>query len=101
MFAKSRKYYFNKKNLPNDNWAEDVWNIAPRPKLNGAVDTAPFPDELVQRCLTVGCKPGGTVLDPFSGSGTTVRVALKSGRPAIGIDLNREFCEYAVKAIFG
>jgi DNA modification methylase len=99
MFVKARKYYFNKRSLPNDNWAEDVWNIAPRPKMNGALDTAPFPDELVERCLTVGCKPGGTVLDPFSGSGTTLRVALRLGRPAIGIDLNRDFCEYATKSL--
>jgi DNA modification methylase len=99
MFVKSRKYYFNKKSLPNDNWAEDVWNIPPRPRMNGALDTAPFPDELVERCLTVGCKPGGTVLDPFSGSGTTLRVALRFKRPAIGIDLNRDFCEYAIKSL--
>lgn len=99
MFVKSRKYYFNKRNLPNDNWAQDVWNIAPTRKNNGASDTAPFPDELVERCLAVGCKPGGTVLDPFVGGGTTLRVSLRLNRPAIGIDLNRDFCEYAVKSL--
>lgn len=99
MFVKSRKYYFNKKNLPDDNWAEDVWNIAPRPKANGAIDTAPFPDELVERCLTVGCKAGGTILDPFCGSGTTLRVAVQGGHPAVGIDLNRNFCEYAIRSL--
>jgi len=97
MFVKSRKYYFNKQNLPNDNWAQDVWNIAPTRNSNGAADTAPFPEELVERCLAVGCKPGGTVLDPFVGSGTTIRVSVRSGRPAVGIELNRDFCEYAVK----
>lgn len=99
MFVKARKYYFNKENLPNDNWAEDVWNIAPRPRANGALDTAPFPDELVERCLTVGCKPGGTVLDPFCGSGTTLRVARRYGHPSVGIDLNRDFCEYAIRSL--
>ncbi|MFT4175364.1 MAG: site-specific DNA-methyltransferase [Luteolibacter sp.] len=99
MFAKSRKYFFNKENLPDDNWAEDVWNIAPRPKMKTEIDTAPYPDELVERCLTVGCPPGGVVLDPFSGSGTTVRVAVQTGHPAIGIDLNREFCSYSVKTL--
>jgi DNA modification methylase len=97
MFVKSRKYFFNKKNLPNGNWAQDVWNIAARPKQNGTVDTAPFPEELVERCLAVGCKPGGTVLDPFCGSGTTLRVAIRQGRPTIGIDLNRDFCEHTIK----
>jgi DNA modification methylase len=99
MFVKSRRYYFNKENLPNDNWAEDVWNIAPRPRMSGALDTAPFPDELVERCLTIGCKAGGTILDPFCGSGTTLRVALRRGHPAIGIDLNRDFCEYALRSL--
>lgn len=101
MFVKSRKYYFKKDNLPDDNWAEDVWNIPPRPKVKGSLDTAPFPDELVERCLTIGCPPGGTVLDPFSGSGTTLRVALGAGHPAIGIDLSKVFCEYAKKTLQG
>lgn len=99
MFVKSRKYFFNKENLPNNNWAEDVWNIAARPKVKESLDTAPFPDELVERCLTIGCPPGGTVLDPFSGSGTTMRVALKMGHPAIGIDLSLDFCEYVKRTL--
>lgn len=99
MFVKSRKYFFNKNNLPEDNWAEDVWNIAPRPKVRGSLDTAPYPDELVERCLTIGCPPGGVVLDPFCGSGTTLRVARKHGHPAIGIDLNSDFCAYVRRNI--
>jgi DNA modification methylase len=99
MFVKSRRYFFNKNNLPDDKWAEDVWSIAARPNIKGSLDTAPYPDELVERCLTVGCPPGGTVLDPFCGSGTTLRVALKHGHPAIGIDLNRDFCDYVRKTI--
>jgi hypothetical protein len=99
MFVKSRKYFFNKSNLPNDNWAEDVWNIPSKPRIKGTLDTAPFPEELVERCLTVGCRPGGTVLDPFCGSGTTLRVATKGGHPAIGIDLSLDFCEYALRSL--
>ncbi|CAB3688246.1 DNA-methyltransferase [Trinickia soli] len=99
MFVKSRKYYFNKGNLPNDSWAEDVWNIAARPNVKGSLDTAPYPDELVERCLTIGCPTGGTVLDPFNGSGTTMRVALSMGHPAIGIDLNKDFCEYVKRTL--
>lgn len=99
MLVKSRKYFFNKDHLPDDNWAEDVWNISPKSKMNGSLDTAPFPDELVERCLTIGCRPGGTVLDPFCGSGTTLRVAHRRGSPSIGIDLNRSFCEYAVRSL--
>ena len=99
MLVKAKKYYFNRKNLPDDNWAEDVWNIPVRTGRSAGLDTAPFPDELVERCLTVGCKPGGIVLDPFCGSGTTLRVARAQGHPAIGIDLNKSFCEHSVRTL--
>jgi DNA modification methylase len=95
MFAKDRRYFFDKKPLIDKKVEEDMWTITARPK-NGGLDTAPFPDELVQRCLEIGCEPGGVVLDPFLGSGTTVRVALSMGFSAIGIELNREFCLYSV-----
>lgn len=94
MFVKSRHYYFNKAGLPKNGGSEDVWSIPPRPKLNGAKETAPFPDELVEQCLAIGCPEGGTVLDPFCGSGTTMRVALASGRPSIGIELSEGFCRH-------
>jgi DNA modification methylase len=48
----------------------------------------------VDRCLRAGCPPGKEVLDPFAGTGTVLRVALASGRPAAGIDLNLDFCRY-------
>lgn len=99
MFAKDRKYYFNRQPLIEKNIDEDVWTIPPRPKLPDGIDTAPYPDELVQRCIDIGCPEGGSVLDPFAGSGTTLRVAIKNNRPATGIDLNPEFCRYMVKEL--
>jgi len=99
MFAKDRKYYFNRQPLIEKNIDEDVWTIPPRPKLPDGIDTAPYPDELVQRCIDIGCREGGTVLDPFAGSGTTLRVAIKNNRPVTGIDLNPEFCRYMVKEL--
>lgn len=99
MFAKNRKYYFNKQPLIDQKVEEDMWTIAARPKGGVGLDTAPYPDELVARCLQVGCPPGGVVLDPFVGSGTTARVAISMGHPAIGIDLNREFCLHSVNEL--
>jgi len=99
MFVKSRKYYFDRQALIDTKVEEDMWTIAARPKSTNGIDTAPYPDELVQRCLDVGCPPGGTVLDPFAGSGTTLRVAVKSSRPATGIELNPEFCSYMVNEL--
>ena len=100
MFVKSRRYYFNKRPLVEQKVEEDMWTIAARPKVNG-LDTAPYPDELVQRCIEIGCPKNGVVLDPFVGSGTTTRVALTMGHSAIGIDLSRDFCRHAVNGLRG
>lgn len=50
------------------------------------LNEASFPECLVEFFVLSFCKPGGHVLDPFSGSGTTIAVALKNGRNGIGID---------------
>ena len=98
MFAKGRKYYFDKKPLIDQKIDEDVWTIIPRPS-GTEIETAPYPDELVARCLDIGCPVDGIVLDPFVGSGTTIDVALKKSRSAIGIDINRKFCDYILKKL--
>jgi site-specific DNA-methyltransferase (adenine-specific) len=50
---------------------------------------APFPEWLAEFFVRSFCPPGGTVLDPFSGSGTTVSVAVKNGRNGVGIDARK------------
>lgn len=100
MFAKDRKYYFNRKPLVDKQIDEDVWTITPRPS-GTEIETAPYPDELVLRCLNIGCPNNGLVLDPFVGSGTTMSVALNSGRSVIGIDISEEFCRYILKHLEG
>lgn len=99
LLAKARKYYFNKQSLLDKTIEEDMWTIPAQPRKVGGLDTAPFPDELVKRCLDAGCPKNGSVLDPFVGSGTTVRVANAMDRSGIGIGLNREFCEHAAKSL--
>jgi DNA modification methylase len=99
MFAKDRKYYFNREPLLAKNIDEDVWTIPARPRQANGVDTAPYPEELVERCIEIGCPEAGSVLDPFAGSGTTLRVALRSGRPATGVELNSTFCQYIVREL--
>jgi site-specific DNA-methyltransferase (adenine-specific) len=47
---------------------------------------APFPEWLAKFFISSFCQPGGTVLDPFSGSGTTVAVAVRLGRNGVGVD---------------
>lgn len=96
MFSKSPKYYFDRKKLHGD---EDIWKISERPVNARGIHSAAFPDTLVERCLDVGCPDGGAVLDPFAGSGTVLRVSLRSGRPATGIDLSERFCDHIVKEL--
>jgi tRNA/tmRNA/rRNA uracil-C5-methylase (TrmA/RlmC/RlmD family) len=48
---------------------------------------APFPEKLAEAFVLSFCPPGGVVLDPFCGSGTTLAVAAWNGRKSIGIDV--------------
>lgn len=66
-----------------------VWT-EPVGRYSGA-HFAAFPERLVEPCILAGCPRGGVVLDPFAGSGTTGRVALRLGRSAILCDLSREY----------
>lgn len=70
-----------------------VWSI-PLSKFRDA-HFAVFPESLVETCLRASCPPGGIVLDPFLGSGTTAVVARRLGRRFIGIDVNADYCEMA------
>lgn len=101
MFVKDRRYYFNRQPLIDQKVEEDLWTIPARPKPTNGIDTASFPDELVKRCLDIGCPEEGSVLDPFAGAGTTLRVAVQSGHTATGIDLNPVFCKYMVEELTG
>jgi DNA modification methylase len=74
-----------------------VWTVATQP-FPGA-HFAVFPEKLITPCILAGCPKGGTVLDPFGGSGTTGVVAAKHGRKSILIDLNPEYCDMARKRI--
>lgn len=70
-----------------------TWTIATQPFKQAHFAT--FPEKLAERCLRLTTTPGQTVLDPFSGAGTTGVVALRLGRRYIGIDINAEYNEMA------
>ena len=95
VFSKGPKYFFNRDALQGE---EDIWKIIARPENPGS-HFAPYPRELVDRCLACGCPEGGTALDPFVGSGTTMVSALASGRQAVGLELKPEYAEFAAKRI--
>ena len=66
-----------------------VWTVTTKP-FKGA-HFATFPPDLIEPCILAGCPPGGTVLDPFGGSGTTAGVAVKHGRRAVLCELNPDY----------
>jgi site-specific DNA-methyltransferase (cytosine-N4-specific) len=73
----------------------DVWTF-PTKGYSGA-HFAVFPPELPERCIKAGTKAGDTVLDPFCGSGTTLLVAAKLGRKAIGYELSSKYTELIIE----
>lgn len=74
-----------------------VWSINTKPSKEKHFAT--YPEKLVERMMKAGCPEGGTVLDPFMGSGTTGLVAKQLGRNYIGYELNREYIEIANRRI--
>ncbi len=71
----------------------DVWYMSTG---NGeGRHVAVYPETLPELCITASTRPGDVVLDPFAGSGTTLVVARRLGRPSIGIELSPESAAFA------
>ncbi|MBT2429417.1 site-specific DNA-methyltransferase [Streptomyces sp. ISL-112] len=98
LLTRSARYHYDR-TAPGA--GTDVWDIPQdRTRAAGTGHTAPYPVEVPARCILAGCPEGGTVLDPFSGSGTTGAAALQHGRRYIGIDLNPSYHELALTQRF-
>lgn len=87
--TKSGKTYSQK---PHRN-KRDVWSVSTA-GFKGA-HFATFPEKLVEPCVLAGSPPGGMVLDPFAGSGTTGVVAKRLARKFAGIEINPEYAKMA------
>ena len=77
-------------------WADGIWDIP----NSGISHSTPYSEGLVERCVKLWSCPGDTILDPFSGGGTTNKVAIECGRNAIGIELQKEFYDLAIEKRF-
>lgn len=75
--------------------ARSVWHLSSTPFPEAHFATMPL--TLAERCILAGCKPGGAVLDPFSGSGTTGLAAARHGRRYVGIDLNADYLDLSLR----
>ena len=85
------KYYYDlsKSEAP----ANDVVTHYVRPAANG--HSATFPEDLIRPRILSSCPPGGTVVDPFCGTGRALAVSVASGRRAIGFDICEKYAQAA------
>jgi len=75
----------------------DVWEFASERKRTGHPTQKPL--ELIAYMVRLSCRPGGKILDPFMGSGTTLVAAAQLGRKCIGIELEEKYCEIAAERL--
>jgi site-specific DNA-methyltransferase (adenine-specific) len=95
---KEKGFYFLFYN-PKGTMPNDVWDIIPEDTQHRKMHFAPYPEELCVIPIKSTCPKDGVVLDPFSGTGTTMKVAYDLGRKSIGIDLSSEYIKLAKQRI--
>jgi len=79
-------------------WTNGVWNFNGESKKKVG-HPAPFPIELPRRCIKLFSYVGDVVLDPFLGSGTTLIAAYLNKRKGIGVEIDKEYCDLAIKRL--
>ncbi|TFH07897.1 MAG: site-specific DNA-methyltransferase [Candidatus Thorarchaeota archaeon] len=73
------------------NWVQNsIWDFQPA-SAKQEDHPAPFPEELPRRCIRLYSFVGDIILDPFAGSGTTLKVARELGRNSIGYEINPNY----------
>lgn len=80
---------------PNGSKPTDVWDILPEDTQKRAAHVAPYPIDLCRIPILATCPKGGSVIDPFCGTGTTLLAAAQLGRRSVGIDLSAEYLSAA------
>ncbi|HWD55134.1 MAG TPA: site-specific DNA-methyltransferase [Acidimicrobiales bacterium] len=78
----------------------DVWDVPPESAAR-VQHPAPFPVELPQKLMELYTYRGDLVVDPFCGSGTTLVAAVRSGRDAVGYDLDPAYVDIALARLAG
>lgn len=93
------KGYFIMKMRKKGFLPSDIWRIVPEDTWRKDTHCAVFPEELLETPILATCPEDGVVLDPFSGTGSTVHAAVKLGRKGIGVDLSNQYTEIAKKRL--
>jgi len=105
IYNSSKEDITNKTNTfipPNPNGknpgdVSDFWDIPTKPSSKKHYATYNF--DLIDKCIIAGCPEGGTILDPFNGTGTTTLRADQLNRKWIGIDGSEEYSKIAKKSM--
>ncbi|HEX7643561.1 MAG TPA: site-specific DNA-methyltransferase [Burkholderiaceae bacterium] len=92
--ARSRSIFVGAKWLEIGYNPKDLWSVSRLHREHPEREDHPTqkPLEIIERMVKASCPPGGVVLDPFMGSGTTAVAALRTGRHFVGFELNPDYC---------
>ena len=74
----------------------NIWEMQPETNRN---HPAVFPKKIPENLIKYYSYEGDTILDPFAGSGTTLKMAQYLGRKAIGIEISEQYCEIIAKKL--
>jgi DNA modification methylase len=104
LMSKSLHYYYDyqhdmEPNSNNDGMrrVRTVWSIPTSRGVNGHPAVMPY--DLAEHCVLIGSREGDTVMDPFSGSGTTGVAALRNGREYVGCELNDDYARSSAQRL--
>jgi adenine-specific DNA-methyltransferase len=92
-FEELRRYFELEKGDPKT----EIWKFSPCLQKLG--HPTPKPEDLIRFMVRISCRPGGVILDPFAGSGTTGRAAKDIGRRAVLIEREERYCEIAARRL--
>jgi site-specific DNA-methyltransferase (adenine-specific) len=101
--ARSRKLFEGSKWLELGYNPKDVWSVSRLHRQHAERVDHPTqkPLEIVERMVLSSCPPGGRVLDPFMGSGTTAVACARHGRAFVGYEINESYCAIARERVGG
>ena len=99
--ARSRSIFVGAKWLEIGYNPKDVWSVSRlhREHPERADHPTQKPLEIVERMVKASCPPGGVILDPFMGTGTTAVAAQRCGRDFVGFELNPAYCEIVARRL--